>query len=123
MLRRKFLLCSIRAGILDMRAEYFFAITLSVCIIGEHILRVSSLKRERDLQAKKALVRGKSFWWQIVLSIIQVNVGNTYLIRPIKSGEINFKDPIWGMAIVLYFIACCVFIGSAVYYRKIKKLC
>lgn len=88
-----------------MNIEYMISSILSIFVILNHLISICSYKREIKTQ-KRELFNKKNILWDIIISVLQVNIGYNYLIRPLKLKGYVFGDSLLVASIVLYFAAC-----------------
>lgn len=106
-----------------MNIEYVLSSIISIFAILNHLLSICIYKRETKTQKKSKLFNNKkSVLWDVIISVLQVNIGYNYLIRPLKLKEYVFVDGLFVSSIILYFIACITFLFVLwSYYKNWRK--
>lgn len=101
-----------------MNMGYMFSSIISISVILDHLLSICIYKRERKIETESTIFNKKNILWDVLISVLQVNIGYNYLIRPLKLKEYVFRDCFLITSLVIYFIACNT---SLFYFVTIKK--
>lgn len=101
-----------------MNIEYLFSILLSICAVLNHLITIQIYKNRTKAEKDSKVLDRKDILWNIIISLVQVNMGYNYLIRPLKLKQDILGNYLLITALVVYFIACAVFLLALWYYHK-----
>lgn len=105
-----------------MNMEYMLSSIISIFAILNHLLSICIYKRGTKTEKESKIFNKKSVLWDVIISVLQVNIGYNYLIRPLKLKEYVYWDCFLVTSLVIYFIACITFLFVLwCYYKNWSK--
>lgn len=101
-----------------MDIGYMLSSIFSLFAILKFLFSICIYKWGTKTEKESTILNKKSVFSDIIISYLQVNLGYNFLIRPLKLKEKDFNDGFLVASLVIYFIACIIFLFTLWWYYK-----